>query len=330
MEKTGKKAALADAVNLLAQAEEALIISHVAPDGDTLGSALALAWVLETRGTAVTCFCEEEAPANLRFLPGIERIVHVLPSEPPRLVVFADCAEARRAGPQLRPETLRQTTTVNIDHHVSNSLYADWNYVDTKAAATGELVYGILRRLGPVKDERVALCLYTAIVTDTGRFSFSGTTARSLRVAAALRPYVDVAALNEMIYERRPLAQGRLLERALARLTFPAGGKIALVALSLADYAAAGAELNMSEGVINYIRAFQGVEAAVLLKEAESGLVRVSMRSNGAADVNRVAGRFGGGGHKRAAGCVCRRDLRAATEEVLKALKEEMDSGRDD
>ncbi|MDR0434422.1 MAG: bifunctional oligoribonuclease/PAP phosphatase NrnA [Gracilibacteraceae bacterium] len=316
-------------INLLTQAEAALIVSHVAPDGDTLGSALALAWALEARGTAVTCFDAEEPPANLRFLPGAERIVHALPPVLPPLVVFIDCAEARRAGSLLRPELLRDKVTVNIDHHVSNNLYADWNYVDTRAAATGEIIYGLLRRLGPVRDERTALCLYTAIVTDTGRFSFSNTTARSLRVAAALRPYVDVAALNEMIYERRSLAQARLLERALSRLTFPADGRVVLVALSLADYAETGAELNMSESVINYIRAFQGVEAAVLLKESEPGLVKVSMRSNGPTDVNRVAASFHGGGHKRAAGCVCRGDLRTVTKNVLAALKEEMNSGRD-
>jgi phosphoesterase RecJ-like protein len=287
---------------------------------------LALARTLEARGTAVTCFAAEEAPANLCFLPGLERIVHTPPPTPP-LVIFVDCADAARAG--FQPVLPPGGATVNIDHHISNDFFADWNYVDTRAAATGEIMYALLRRLGPIRDEQTALCLYTAIVTDTGRFSFSNTTARSLRVAAALRPYVDVAELNEIIYERRPLAQVRLLERALGRLVFPAGERVALVALSAEDYAAAGAELNMSESVINYIRAIRGVDAAVLLKEAEPGLIRVSLRSNGAADVNRVAGRFQGGGHQRAAGCVCRGELRAVTEDVLRALKEEMDSGRD-
>ncbi|MDR1604174.1 MAG: bifunctional oligoribonuclease/PAP phosphatase NrnA [Gracilibacteraceae bacterium] len=326
MPKPHKNSAAKDIVRLLAGAAEALIVSHTAPDGDTLGSALALAWTLEARGTAVVCFAADKAPANLRFLPGLERIVHTPPPTPP-LVIFIDCADAARAG--FRPELPPGGTTINIDHHVSNDFFADWNYVDTKAAATGEIMYGLLRRLGPIRDARTALCLYTAIVTDTGRFSFGNTTARSLRIAAALRPYVDVAELNETIYERRSLAQVRLLERALARLTFTADDRVAFVPLSVEDYAAAGAELNMSESVINYIRAIQGVEAAVLLKEAAPGLIRVSMRSNGAADVNRVAGRFQGGGHRRAAGCVCRGELGPVTEEVLRALKEEMDSGRD-
>jgi phosphoesterase RecJ-like protein len=328
MKKTNKHNTVNEIVRLLAQAGEVLIVSHVAPDGDTLGSALALSWSLAARGAAVTCFAAEEPLANLRFLPGIEQIVHTLPFLPP-LVVFVDCADIRRVGSQFKPELLLDRITINIDHHISNDYFADWNYVDNKAAATGELVYELLRRLGSVMDERVALCLYTAIVTDTGRFSFSNTTPRSLRIAAALRPYVNVTAVNESLYERRPIAQVRLLERALGRLAFPVGEKVALVALSSEDYAATGAELNMSESVINYIRAIQGVEVAVVLKEAEPGVVKVSMRSNGAADVNRVAGRFQGGGHKRAAGCVCRGALSAVTEYVLQALKEEVDSGRD-
>jgi phosphoesterase RecJ-like protein len=314
---------------LLAQAGEALILTHTSPDGDTLGSALALAWTLEARGTVVTCFNADEAPANLRFLPGLDRFVHKLPTAAPPLVVFADCADIRRVGAQLTPDFLVGRETLNIDHHISNDRYAAWNYVDTAAAATGEIMYALLRRLGPVQDARVALCLYTALVTDTGRFGFSNTTARSLRIAAALHPHIDVAELNEAVYERRPLAQVRLLERALSRLVFPAGGSVALVALSADDYAETGAELNMSESVINYMRGIQGVETAVLLKEAAPGVVKVSLRSGGTTDVNRVAGRFQGGGHQRASGCVCRGSLRTVAADILGALEEERSSGRD-
>lgn len=308
---------------------EAALFSHVSPDGDCLGSMLALGIALESMGKKVSYYNTSPLPDNLKFLPGIERISRSIPEDLPANLIFIDCAEADRVDSHLVNNCLPTRTIFNIDHHISNTLYGTYNYVDVTAAATGEIIYSLLRELKISITKEIAINLYTAIITDTGRFSYSNTTAKSFKIAAELvKTGIDLVAINNILFERKSLAQIRLLHKALSNLVLLKDGSIAVIVLSKEDFAETSAEENLSEGLVNYARNIEDVEAAVLLKELDNDEIKVSLRSNSWLDVNKVASKFGGGGHIRAAGCTINLPLSEATQSVVLALEEALKHGR--
>jgi len=308
---------------------EAALFSHVSPDGDCLGSMLALGIGLETLGVKISFYNTSSLPDNLKFLPGIERISKSIPDKLPENLIFIDCADVDRVDSRLK-DFFSTRTVFNIDHHVSNTLYGVYNYVDVTAAATGEIIYNLLRKLKiPITNE-IAINLYTAIITDTGRFSYSNTTAKSLKIAAQLvKTGIDLVTINNILFERKSFAQIRLLHKALSNLVLLHDGSIAVIVLSKEDFEETSAEENLSEGLVNYARNIENVEAAVLLKELDNEEIKVSLRSNSWLDVNKVASKFGGGGHVRAAGCTINLPLTEATQSVVLALEEALKHGRD-
>lgn len=309
---------------------EVAIFSHVSPDGDCIGSMLALGTALEYLGKKVHYYNAGPLPENLSFLPGIEHISTSLCKECPDTLFFIDCAEAERAHSTMTKEFLQGKNVINIDHHVSNNFFGTINWVDPEAGATGEMVYFLLKNLGISISKDIAINLYTAIITDTGRFSFSNTTVRSFKIAAdLLTTGIDLVSINNMLFEQKTLAQTKLLQKALSNMEFHQDGTIAMIVLSKRDFEESGAEENLSEGLVNYARNIENVEAAVLLKEIDDTNIKVSFRSNSWIDVNAVAREFGGGGHIRASGCTINLSLADAKKTVVNALEEALNLGRD-
>ncbi len=325
--KTNSIAHIASEMNRIS---EAVLFSHVSPDGDCLGSMLALGLALESMGKKIRYYNPGPLPVNLRFLPGLDPIMTTKPGQFPDTLVFIDCAEADRVYNGIASELFEDRTVINIDHHVSNDCFGTINWVDPNVAATGEMIYKLIKKLGVPITHDIAVNLYTAIITDTGRFSFSNTTADSFKIAAGLvKTGIDLVEINNVLFEKKSLSQTNLLKIALTNLEIHQDGKIALIVLSKEDFEKSGAEENLSEGLVNYARNIENVEAAALLKEIDDREVKVSFRSNSWLDVSEVAQRFGGGGHIRASGCTINASLKGATQEVKAVLEEALRVGRD-
>ncbi|GFN23840.1 DHH family phosphoesterase [Thermanaeromonas sp. C210] len=311
----------------LAGAREVAIASHGLPDGDCIGSTLALAAALRRQGAAVTTIIGDPVPPMYRFLPGSEEVVlpHEIAALPPLLVVV-DCTDLERVREGFGERRREVQRIINIDHHVSNSFFGDLNLVDPGAAATGELVYGILKEMGTAVDAPIATALYTALVTDTGSFQYENCRADTLRMAAELMDLgADMQLIREFLWESKPLLSLRLLAHVLSTLSLACGGKVAWVVIRQEVMVRLGAGPEHVEGLVNYPRSVAGVEVGLAFRELEDGMIKVALRSKKQVDVNEIAGLFGGGGHKRAAGCTIPGPLEAAVEKVVKAVEARLD-----
>lgn len=306
------------AARLLAEADRVTITGHIHPDGDSLGSMLALHAFLTAQGKQTAMLLDDEVPAVYRFLPGADRIRRPGPAEAADLLVVLDASDPDRftaVGAAVRAPVL------NIDHHISNTKFADHWYIDSHAAATGEIILDLLHLMKAAVTADMATCLYTAIATDCGFFRYANTTAATLRHAADL---IDRGARPHLISEQldtKPLSSIMTLRSVLDSLEVHAGGRIAAVTVDT-DSIENAAET--TEGYINYPRNIEGVEIAIMFKPDGYGSTRVSLRSR-RADVSRLAIAFGGGGHARAAGCTVNDSLDTARAKVLEAAQRLLD-----
>jgi phosphoesterase RecJ-like protein len=302
---------------------EALMLGHVHPDADVLGTLFALGLALEGLGWRVAFAGPHPPPETLGFLGGVERW-QVWPRAPRTFdaVVLTDCPNDQRTEGLLAGARAADSGVFNIDHHPDNRLYGTINWVDAGAAATGEMVFDLIRALGVPITPPMATNLFTAIHTDTGSFRYSNTTARTFRTAAELTALgADPALVSDWLYQRRPPdALGKLGE-VLQRIHVSADGRVAWLTLprGLASDAFVAAE-----DLVTYPRSIVGVEVALLLREEGDGVVKASLRGKGTVPVNRIAHRFGGGGHENAAGCTLRGNLDEATSALLAAVGESL------
>lgn len=313
-------------------AQQALVASHYLPDGDAIGSTLALTLALEQVGLQVTAANHDPVPRMYSFLPGAGRIRR--PQEvgaTPGLVILLDCSDLERLGRDLQERIQgSRTTIVNIDHHVSNTGFGHLNWVNPGAAATGELIYLLIREMGVQITPAIATALYTALATDTGSFRFANTTPEAHTMAADLIAHgVDVAGTSLHLWEEKELVALRVLGAVLPTLQLAAGGQIAWMYIDLPTFTALGARSEHCEGLADYPRSIIGVEAGMFFREVEFQVVKVGMRSKQYLDVNELAACFGGGGHQRAAGCTVRGELHevirrvvARAEEMLRQVEE--------
>jgi len=303
-------------------AQRILLALHVRPDGDSVGSSLAVARCVRSLGKQAVVVCSDPLPPNLAFLdPERECLSPSAVVGPFDLGLFLDCADPGRLGTAqaLLPE-LR--CLINLDHHPSNTRYGQLNLIDCAAAACAELALRLIDDLGAAVDPWVATILYVALATDTGCFRHASTSARTLSMAARLRGAgADLDLLSAEVWGNRSLPSLRLLGLALQTLTLDSGGELAWLEVSADALAAAGAEAEAIEGLVDYPRKLRGVEVAVLFAADRPGEVRVSLRSRGRVDVSALAAEFGGGGHARAAGCTLPGDLAAARALVLAAAR---------
>jgi phosphoesterase RecJ-like protein len=314
-----------DLLRRIRQGNRFLLTSHRNPDGDSIGSALGLARILAKLGKSAVVWNRDPGPSVYSPLPGSER-VHVGP-EPPAgfperfdAAIVLECPSLDRTGLE---ELLPAVALLNVDHHLGNQHYGAVNWVDSAAPSVGEMVYRIAQTLHVAIDPETANCLYLTLVTDTGGFRFSNATPLAFEAAAALvRDGAEPQTVARWLYESQPEASVRLLAEMLGTLTLHAGGRIATVYLDPAMSERAGARPGDAEGLIDVPRSIAGVDAVALFKRREDGTVKASLRSRGEIDVEQVARRHGGGGHKNAAGCELQGDAAAAEAEVVAELTE--------
>ncbi|TDA68939.1 MAG: bifunctional oligoribonuclease/PAP phosphatase NrnA [Clostridia bacterium] len=301
-------------------ARQALVAAHYLPDGDAIGSTVALALALEQMGLEVTAVNHDPVPRMYSFIPGMERIKRPQDvAAVPGLVILLDCSDMERPGRDLK-ERIQESgaIVVNLDHHISNTGFGDLSWVDPGAAATGELVYSLIREMGVEITPAIATALYTALATDTGSFRFANTTPAAHAIAAELIAHgVDVVRASLHLWEEKELVALRVLGAVLPTLELAAGGQIAWMYVDLATFTALGARSEHCEGLADYPRSIIGVEAGMFFREVEPGVVKVGMRSKTYLDVNELAACFGGGGHQRAAGCTVRGELQAVIRRVV-------------
>jgi len=313
-----KKITMAEVAAIFDNAKDIVIVSHINPDGDALGSTLALAAGLKKFGKNVVISIDDEISSYYNFLPGIGEFVRFKNEDiiNADLLVINDASSLDRIG---IASTCVKAPMLNIDHHVSNTEYADYLYLDVDAAATGEIVFQILKELHAEIDLQMAFCLYVAIVTDCGYFKYSNTTPHCMNCAAELLSFgIEPDVVSDFL-EMKSREDIALLSKVLETLAFDCDGKIATIDISKENYNPDIA----TDSFVHYPRYIEGVEVAVMFKGVENEVTRISMRSR-RLDVSKIALSFGGGGHKRAAGCTIYSNLAEAKNVILTSIKNEM------
>ena len=300
-----------------------VMVSHVKPDGDTLGAGLALGLALKRLGKRVAYFNQDPVPRNLRFLPDAQFVSREIPADfpPDTLYVFGDMSDPARAG-EFLPKVDR-ANMLDIDHHLGNSHFGALNFVIPSECSTGTAVMRLFREMGTPIDAEIATCLLTTIMTDTGGFMHSNTSPDSLDLAAELmRAGADKEQITEEIFGNKRVAATRLLGRIIDEMQFAHGGKYCYSYVDEAMLAQTGADGEDTEDMVNVLRAQEGVEVAALFKSYD-GEIRVSLRSSGRVNVQAAAARLGGGGHFRASGLTLHGSLAEAFAAVDAALSSE-------
>jgi phosphoesterase RecJ-like protein len=308
-----------DLVRVLRDAQDVLLLGHVHPDADVLGTLLALGQALEARGARVTFAGPHPVPRVLDFLPGAERwqVWQQAPRTWP-VVVLTDCPNDARTEGLLAQSRDPMGEVLNIDHHPDNRLYGTLDWIDAGAAATGEMVFDLLQALAWPVTPAIAVNLFTAIHTDTGSFRYSNTTARTFRAAGALLALgADPALVSDRLYQRRPKDALLTLGEVLRRVEVSPDGQVAWLAV---PRDVASEDFLAAEDLVAYPRSIDGVEVALVLREDAPGVIKASLRGKGAVPVNAIARQFGGGGHANAAGCSIRGSLDEATQALLAAV----------
>jgi bifunctional oligoribonuclease and PAP phosphatase NrnA len=293
----------------LGAGERFIVTTHENPDGDALGSLLAMHLTLEALGKSSSMYLAGEVPfpREYDFMPLDAVARGGAPDLDGRVLVAVDCANEQRLGPGSDELLRAPVQVVNVDHHHDNSRFGHVNLIVADASSTGEILRDVIRELGVGLTPAIAEALYIAVVTDTGRFQYSNTSAKALRLAAELvEAGADVHRIFQGVYENVAFAKLKLLAKALERAQVLEGGRVVVSHLERRDFADAGAEEPFSEGIIDYLRAVEGAEMAALIREPPSAngpTRRVSLRTTEKdVDVSAIARKSGGGGHRQAAG----------------------------
>ena len=304
-----------------------LLLGTVQPDGDLLGSQIGLGLALAEAGAAVTLAGPHPVPDVLRFLPGAA-LVERWERAPGAfdLVILVDCPDPSRTNGLLEGSRGPATRVVSIDHHQDSRRYADVHWVEPAASATGEMVYDLIQALGLKLTPEIATNLYTSIHTDTGSFRYSNTTPRTFRIAAELAAAgADPALVSDRLYQQRAGDSLAQLGAVLRRVEISDDGQVAWLCV---PRALVTREFLEAEDLVGYPRSVRGVKVAVLLTEEAPGRIKASLRGKGDVPVNAIAGRFGGGGHRNAAGCTLPGTLDEAAAALLQVVRQSLDAAR--
>ncbi|SMO53893.1 DHH family phosphoesterase [Melghirimyces algeriensis] len=284
-----------------------LVVSHVHPDGDAIGSTLAVGFMLKQLGKTVVMVNESPIPYKFRFLPEIDHVhspEEIAYQAPFHRVIAVDVADAERMGEKVRQLFTDSVDLLNIDHHPTNDRFGTVNRVESEAAATAEILCYWATHLGVNMDRYLATCLYTGLLTDTGGFRYSNTTPEVMELASGLlRQGVNPGEIADRVIETTSRQQLALLRCALDTLSFSEGEKVAWMWLTRENFQETGANEEDSDGIVNYARNVVGVDVGILFRETEDATIKVSLRSREIVDVGKLAQTLGGGGHARAAGC---------------------------
>ena len=311
-----------DIKKIIASHNSFIVASHVDPEGDAIGSSLAVYHALKNLKKNVCIYNESPLPKILKFLPGSEHIVSEIYSADEYDCIFIiDCGDLDRVG-KLKNK-LEKLRIVNIDHHSTNTNFGHINIVDKNAAAAGEVVYRIMEDLGIPLTYEIAVNLYTAILVDTGSFRYSSTSSKSFEICGKLIEFgVQPWEVSKNIYESFPFERMKLLGMVLNTLELVLNNRVALMYVDKEMFEKANASEDLTEGFVNFGRAIEGVEVSVLFKEVDKNTFKLSLRSKGLFDVSSIAIKLGGGGHRNAAGCTVRGSFSDAKEKVINTIKE--------
>jgi bifunctional oligoribonuclease and PAP phosphatase NrnA len=311
---------LSQVVQLIEQNQHFMITSHVRPDGDGLGSGLALYWMLQALNKEVDVVLRDRVPPAYNVLPGSDLVIvqdDVTQSYDAAFII--ECGDVGRPGlPRLRNQFV-----VNIDHHSTTTPFGDINWIDSTAAAVGEMIYNLCKALGVEVTKEIAECIYTALLTDTGSFHFSNTTERTLKIASELvRRGVEPARISQALFYSNSLSKIKLLGLVLSSIQLDESGRIAWIIMDRETMREAGASEEEADGIANHALSIGEVEAVAFFKQLSPVVYRVSLRSKGKFNVARVAESFGGGGHRNAAGF----SVEGGFEDVKRRVVEELQS----
>ena len=310
-------------VHFIRRHQRFAITSHARPDGDSIGSELGLALALEQLGKTVDVFNADSHPRAFALLPGVEkiRVTDQLSGDYQALFVL-ECNDLNR--PNLA--NLDHYYLINIDHHPNSQPFADLNWVDTSAAAVGEMIYRLIKSLDIKLTPEISTNLYVAILTDTGSFQFSNTQAQTFQIAGDLvASGADPGRIAQTVYMSQPHSKVRLVAQVLNTLELHPCKKIAWILLTQQMLEQTGASPHDTEGIVNHPLFIENVEMAALFREENNGGFRVSLRSKNNHDVGSVAERFGGGGHKNAAGFSVDGDFCEVRDRVIAELERLLD-----
>jgi len=299
-------------IPIMNEKERFILIAHVSPDGDTLGSCLALAKALEQKGKKVSLLCPDPIPDTYRFVNEMDRFQapdEKGPSDLFEVCIAIDCSDLERTGTASSYIT-NCRYSINIDHHVSNTFYSNYNLVDDHASATGEIIYHLIKAMGVHLTKDISEYLYIAISTDTGSFCYENTTAETHTIVADLISHgVRVFELSTLLFRQRSLSKTRLLGQALSTLEVLKDGLLVFIHVSMDMMKSVDASDDDCDGIVNYALEIEGVELAIFIREQSHHLYKVSLRTRSYVDASEIAKAFGGGGHKRAAGCTIEGDF---------------------
>lgn len=302
-----------------------LITSHINPEGDAIGSELALALALEKIGKRVDICNRDPVPEIYRFLPRSERIRNGGGiKEWYDTLLLLDCGSMDRTG-WIDSENIPAKDIFVIDHHLTESPLKNNGWIEPDASSTGEMIYSLIVSLGINIDSDMAVNMYTAIMTDTGSFRYSSTTSETFRIAGILvEEGVDPSKINEEVYEKLPFKKLKLLGYALKTINKNRDGKVAWMTINQRMFRLTGTGVQDTDEFVNNLRSVKGVEVAILFRQKGSNIYKLSFRSRGMVDVAKIAEALGGGGHRNAAGCELKGNLSEIRKKVVRMAEKEI------
>jgi len=313
-------------IEVLKGSKSVLVTMHVHPDPDAIGAALAMTLYLRSLGKNVRLYNEEKCPKALNFIPraglclnykGGERFV-------PDTAVILDCGDLDRIG-KVKALIGEKTQTINIDHHITNRQFARYNLVRMQYSSTSEILYQLLKQAGCVFTKDIAVLLYLGILTDTGSFGFDCTTSHThLVIADLLKFNIAVADLYRQVYETMPKDDLKVFLGMMNRLELVCDEQVACLVMTKKDVASFSDGFDIRDKIFGFLRAVKGLEVIVIITESQDGRARINLRSRGPVDVARLAGKFNGGGHKKASGGYFQGSLAQARAGILAAIKKEL------
>jgi len=309
-------------VSVINSCRNFLITSHIRLDGDAIGSELAMYHTLRNLGKEAVVYNQDETPEIYKFLPGSEFIVNTLESLEKFDVVFVlDCSKIDRIGNESHRVSAAVKKMINIDHHISNGGFCDISLIDSEASSTGEILYRLLEKMGVALTENIATNLYTAILTDTGSFRYSNTGRDTFTIAGTLvEKGADPQLIAQRIYEMNPPAKIKLLTKVLETFESDWDEKISSIVVTRKMIEEAGALPEHTEGFVDFARSIEGVEVAVFYNEMSENNFRISLRSKGRINVERVARKFGGGGHANASACMIEGNIDTVKRRIVTCI----------
>jgi bifunctional oligoribonuclease and PAP phosphatase NrnA len=313
--------------SILKSEDDFLVVTHINPDGDAIGSLLGMHLALTEMGKHSKALCADKFPAIYNFLPGHEQVVTDLKgiAHQPQFILAVDAAEENRISGDLS-DIRNRAKLINIDHHETNPGFGDINCVQPAATSTAEIVHEIIKGAGYKLSTDVAKCLYTGLVTDTGGFRFAGVNSRTLRLGAEmLAAGFESYDVIRPLYEEYPIRRIYLERLLLERIEFFLDGKLIISTLYSEDFQKFGADMSETESLVNRLRESKGVLAGILFTTMPDNVVRVSFRSKDSLNVSAIAKSLGGGGHSHAAGLKSTLPLQELKERIVQAVSQALD-----